>query len=186
MTDRLEDVVEGTQKFLNLRTPEVTEAVMRRVATAPPPRRERPGAWARTIGALWTARTVSFRFRPAYGLALAASLTAAVLAFRAPAPAATSPSPTQRLFVQFRLATPNATNVRLAGSFTGWQRQYELHQVAPDVWAITLPLSPGVYDYAFLIDGHRWVADPLASSVDDGFGGTNSRIALLAPEDLES
>jgi hypothetical protein len=41
-----------------------------------------------------------------------------------------------------------------------------------------VPLRPGVHDYAFVVDGERWVADPNAPQVDDSFGGTNSRISL--------
>jgi len=31
------------------------------------------------------------------------------------------------------------------------------------------------------VDGTRWVQDPFAERVDDGFGGTNSRVAVLVP-----
>jgi 1,4-alpha-glucan branching enzyme len=86
------------------------------------------------------------------------------------------------LFVQFRLQAPDASSVRLAGSFTDWQPRYELHETAPGIWTVTLPLSLGVHDYGFIVDGRQWVPDPYAQQVDDGFGGTNSRIALLPPE----
>lgn len=46
---------------------------------------------------------------------------------------------------------------------------------------MTLPITPGVHDYAFVVDGERWVADPYAPGIDDGFGGRNSRLTLLAP-----
>jgi 1,4-alpha-glucan branching enzyme len=91
-----------------------------------------------------------------------------------------------KLFVQFRLEAAEASTVRLAGSFTNWQPAYELHQSAPGIWTVTLPLSLGVHDYAFVVDGERWVPDPHAPAVDDGFGGTNSRIALLSPEQPRS
>ena len=67
------------------------------------------------------------------------------------------------------------------GSFTGWERRYELYQTAPGLWSITVPLAEGVHDYAFLVDGRQWVADPYASQVSDGFGGINSRLTLLLP-----
>jgi 1,4-alpha-glucan branching enzyme len=57
---------------------------------------------------------------------------------------------------------------------------YNLHQVAPGQWLVSIPLSQGVHDYAFVIDGSRWVADPYAASVSDGFGGINSRLTLLS------
>lgn len=86
------------------------------------------------------------------------------------------------MFVQFRLHAPDASTVGLAGSFTGWQPAHELYEVAPGIWTVTLALPPGVHDYAFVIDGERWVADPYAPGVRDGFGGTMSRVALLLPE----
>jgi hypothetical protein len=45
-----------------------------------------------------------------------------------------------------------------------------------------VPLSEGVHDYAFLVDGERWVADPYSAQVSDGFGATNSRVTLLVAE----
>lgn len=83
--------------------------------------------------------------------------------------------------MQFRLEA-DATQVQLAGSFTNWALSYELHQIAHGVWTVTVPLTPGVHDYAFVLDGQRWVADPYAPHVDDGFGGMNSRLTLLFRE----
>jgi hypothetical protein len=46
-----------------------------------------------------------------------------------------------------------------------------------------VPLAPGVYDYSFVVDGKRMVVDPYAPRVADSFGGSNSRLFLLAPGD---
>jgi len=86
------------------------------------------------------------------------------------------------VYVQFRLEAAGASRVALAGNFTGWEPRYELQETAPGSWSIVLPLRPGVHDYAFVVDGRHWVADPYAPRVDDGFGGANSRIALLPPD----
>jgi 1,4-alpha-glucan branching enzyme len=72
--------------------------------------------------------------------------------------------------------------VQLAGSFTNWEPRYELRQAAPGIWTITVPLTQGVHDYAFVVDGEQWVADPYAPQIGDGFGGTNNRLALLSPD----
>jgi 1,4-alpha-glucan branching enzyme len=77
-----------------------------------------------------------------------------------------------------------ARQVALAGSFSDWQPAYALQQVAEGVWTIVLPIAPGVHDYAFVVDGEQWVTDPFAPQVDDGFGGANSRLTVLAPTDL--
>jgi 1,4-alpha-glucan branching enzyme len=123
-----------------------------------------------------------------YGLLAVAALVALLALWPAAwrpvsSPSVASANPEPRLFVQFRLQAVDASSVRLAGSFTNWQPQYELRRAAPGVWTITIPLPPGVHDYAFVVDGQRWIPDPYAQAVDDGFGGTNSRIALIAPED---
>jgi 1,4-alpha-glucan branching enzyme len=85
-------------------------------------------------------------------------------------------------FVQFQLHAPDAEGVRLAGTFTDWQPMHELHQVFPGVWTVILPLSAGVHDYAFLVNGGDWVADPYVPVVQDGFGGQANRMALLPPQ----
>ena len=47
---------------------------------------------------------------------------------------------------------------------------------------IDVPLKPGRYEYQFVIDGERRLADPKASQyLDDGFGGRNS-ILIVAEQ----
>ena len=145
----------------------------------------------RAWDALWSVRELNLRWRPAYGLAAAALLAAVVLLpwLRTGAPdmadrgqvvnATAAP-----VYVQFRLHVNSARQVELAGSFTNWVPAHALQQVADGVWTVVLPIQPGVHDYAFVVDGERWVADPYAPQVDDGFGGTNSRLTLLAPSAL--
>jgi 1,4-alpha-glucan branching enzyme len=83
--------------------------------------------------------------------------------------------------VQFRLQAPGAARVALAGSFTGWKPEYELHESEPGTWTALVPLKPGVHDYTFVVDGHEWIPDPNAPQVADDFGGRNSRLFLPAP-----
>ncbi len=85
-----------------------------------------------------------------------------------------------QVYVQFRLEAHGASRVALAGTFTGWQPEYELRETAPGTWSILVPLLPGIHDYAFVVNGTEWLADPHALQIDDGFGGVNSRIALPA------
>ncbi len=142
-------------------------------------------AGRRIAAALWTPRELSFHLRPVYGLATAAIVALAIvtaLPLREPPQAAAPPASAAQLFVQFRFEAPGASDVRIAGSFTGWEPRHQLHEAAPGIWTITLPLPHGVHDYAFIVNGTQWVADPYAQQVNDGFGGTNSRIALLPPD----
>lgn len=133
-------------------------------------------------GWLWSPRPISVRFRPAYGFAAAIAF-ALVLVLGLPTGSGQSnvAAADAEVLVQFRLDAPRASTVEIAGSFTGWQTSHELHQTAPGTWTVVLPLEPGVHEYAFVVDGERWVPDPLAPTVDDGFGGTNSRLSLLPP-----
>jgi hypothetical protein len=131
---------------------------------------------------LWRPRQVSFGLRPAYAVAVAMVALLIVVVPRGTGPdhagadlAAAAPP----VFVQFRLDAAGASNVMLAGSFTEWQPEYELVETQPGVWTVLVALQPGVHDYAFIVDGETWVADPAAPAVDDGFGGSNSRLALL-------
>jgi hypothetical protein len=183
--EALERTAEQARAFLASRpAPDVTAAVLARIgdqAASPvsvsPAVQTRPGLVQR----LWT--PVQLQVRPAYVLLTAAALILLALwpFIRGTAPlspaAAVEPAP---VFVQFRLEA-DAARVQLAGSFTSWEGRYELRQSQPGVWTLTVPLTEGVHDYAFLIDGERWVADPYAARVSDGFGGANSRLTLLLP-----
>jgi hypothetical protein len=164
--------------------PDVTDAVMQRVnQMSLPESSHRAGLLARMWQQLWVPRRVSIR--PAYGLAAAGAIVAALIALPS-TPRSQDElqggAADARLFVQFRIQTA-AMNVQLAGSFTNWTPAYELLQAAPGIWTITVPLSPGVHDYAFVVDGRQWIPDPYAPQIDDGFGGTNSRLTLLVPEE---
>ena len=185
--------------------PDLTDAIMSRIAELPEPghvpavvaaterestpvpaaNRERSGGFMRALEWLWAPRPIAVR--PAWALGAAVLVlslfslvpdgresTAPVVA----APAAEAPE----IFVHFRLDAPDASSVHLAGDFTDWEPSYELHESQPGVWTVVVPLEAGVHDYAFVIDGQRWTPDPLATSVDDGFGGRNSRLSLLPPE----
>src|SRR6266480_2982560 len=46
------------------------------------------------------------------------------------------------------------------------------------IWPATLTLPAGQHQYAFVVDGERWVPDPGAPAVDDGFGRRNSVLTL--------
>lgn len=179
-------------------TPDVTAVVMSRItagtkgrAPAPSPGRLR-----------WLMEPRLVRIRPVYGVLAAAALLLVVLMPRGGDPMVErdgegvglaheerqadgsihrDPGAAESIaiFVQFRLEAPSASEVRLAGSFTGWEPRYELRETGPGMWSVLVPLSPGVHDYAFVVDGRDWVPDPAAPTVDDGFGGENSRLALL-------
>ena len=136
----------------------------------------------------WLWNPVPVSVRPGYAalaavlVLLAAALLPRLIPAGTPAVMVENPSDeSPRLYVQFRIEVPGAADVALAGSFSGWRAEHHLTEVAPGVWSIMLPLSPGVHDYAFVIDGERMIVDPYAPVVADPFGGSNSRLFLSVP-----
>ena len=85
------------------------------------------------------------------------------------------------VLVRFELRAPEAGAVTLVGTFNGWDESAILLQKSPatGLWAATVPLVPGRYEYLFVVDGERWMPDPSAhAQVDDGFGQVNSVIVV--------
>jgi hypothetical protein len=202
LTPALSAELEATRALLNgvVRAiptrplPDLGDAVRRRIDAADPalrlhrtgvaPRRGGVGAW------LWSPRQMTLSIRPAY--ALAAALLIAVVSgtysvLRTTGQprgveVATRAATETEVLVRFQLAAPHAQNVKLAGDFSNWSPAYSMQRSAPGVWTIVVPLAPGVHEYAFIVDGQKWVADPAAPPTPDGFGGTNSRVAVLSPD----
>ena len=83
------------------------------------------------------------------------------------------------VYVRFELVQPDARAVHLAGDFTDWRPDaIPLVRSGEGVWSVTLPMHVGQHAYQFVVDGERWVPDPAAAVVDDGFGGRNSVIVV--------
>jgi len=110
-------------------------------------------------------------------LALAAALVL-WLGWPAGSPIATPSVGT--ITVRFVLAAPNAHEVSVAGTFNQWDPQATplVRSGANGVWSATITLPAGQHQYAFVVDGERWVPDPAAPAVDDGFGRRNSVLTL--------
>jgi hypothetical protein len=81
-----------------------------------------------------------------------------------------------QVVVRLVLVEPTAQTVAIVGDFNGWDpMQSPLERLDQGVWTTTLALTPGRYHYQFLVDGERWVIDPLARETTlDGFGARNS------------
>src|SRR3954462_671098 len=140
----------------------------------------------------WWRRERVFRVSPIAGLALAAGIGAIVVASSVtlgsrlsakPIAAAQTAQLVQRDTVQlvrFVFVDPGAAKVELVGDFNEWARGTTAlkRSGAPGVWAVSVPLSPGRHEYAFIINGSRWVADPLAVKSSDDFGTESSVIRV--------
>lgn len=84
--------------------------------------------------------------------------------------------------LQFSLYAPQARSVALIGDFNGWGSAAKV-RLAPSgngMWSVTVPLPAGRYQYAFLVNGERWVTDPRAEQhVKDDFGRQNAVVTII-------
>ncbi|TAK29412.1 MAG: hypothetical protein EPO40_10385 [Myxococcaceae bacterium] len=83
--------------------------------------------------------------------------------------------------VQFRYVDDRATSVWLSGSWLRWPATtaagaLPLTRGADGAWTVTTRVEPrGRQEYKFIIDGTRWIADPMnPTRSPDGAGGENS------------
>jgi 1,4-alpha-glucan branching enzyme len=81
--------------------------------------------------------------------------------------------------VGFMLLAPQTQSVFLAGNFNQWN--LSSHPLIPNsegVWKISIPLSPGRYEYRFVVDG-KWQNDPACSSVLENPFGTSNCLKIV-------
>ncbi|HEY3219153.1 MAG TPA: isoamylase early set domain-containing protein [Gemmatimonadales bacterium] len=147
--------------------PAVSRRVMREIASRPA-----RSAWRRVM----QPREIRLRVRP-WLLAPALAIAAALILWIGHAAPVTQAS---FVTVRFVLVAPEAREVSLAGTFNQWDAHATpLVRTSPNgVWTATLTLPAGQHQYAFVVDGARWVPDPGAPAVDDGFGRRNSVLTL--------
>ncbi|MDM5228099.1 alpha-amylase family glycosyl hydrolase [Cytobacillus sp. NJ13] len=68
-----------------------------------------------------------------------------------------------------------AQQVRVAGSFTDWQDSaLAMTKGENNIWSKTIHLSPGVYEYKYILDDSNWITDPANSRTANG----NSLLAI--------
>lgn len=165
MTDRLDDAIELLKTTPAMSVESRVMAEVRRIS-GPTPRR-RVFTWPRIA-------TV--------GLALAAGLAAILLIPRTPD--TLTPGESEGI-AQFVGHFPGARSVEVVGSFNNWSRGL-LHlrdENHDGIWHAAAVLPAGQHEYMFVVDGDRWVTDPLAGRfVDDGFGaGQENSVLIVRP-----
>ena len=158
--------------------PRLMEQVRREASSLYAPSRSTNKSWWRTE------RVV--RVSPLAGLAMAAGL-AGVIALSslvggttgAPVSTVAQTKPTQDAIapdtvhlVRFVFVDQGATTVEIVGDFNAWTKGVTRleRSAAPGVWAASVALPAGRHEYAFIINGTRWIADPLAPRSSDDFG----------------
>ncbi len=167
---RLQDAI---RRMPDLEPPDLLlECVMRSVRT------QRLSRWTRLLR--WARSPRSITFTPLRAAPAAAGLIVVCLAFAYHAlqpKRVTLEAPEGRVPVVLALKAPDARSVAVIGSFNGWRAQDcerrtfdgETH------WAVTLLLPSGRHEYAFVVDGERFVPDPGAGfHEEDGFGNQNA------------
>ena len=155
--------------------PGVDARVMAQIARSP----ARPGAGTARAAWRWLTLPRTVRLSPLGALAIAAACVAVVLA----RPDRDShPAPGSAREFGFVIVAPRAATVSLVGDFNDWdaaRTPMQRARRAGSVWTAVIPLSPGRYRYAFLVDGVSWLADPAAPAArDDEFGTASSVVTV--------
>lgn len=151
----IEEVARQLRRPVSL-DPGLDARVMAEIGRARPPRR--PLAWI--------------------GLALAAGL--GLLAFFM---GRTGRRPAADQGISFTLDAPGASRVTLVGDFNNWDpAATPLVRVSETGrWETVVPLTPGRYQFTFVVDGSQWVRDPLLpQATGDDFGQPTSVITVLS------
>ncbi len=88
-----------------------------------------------------------------------------------------APDDRKTVWIRFLYPDNDADSVAVAGDFNQWQ-PISLTPRTVDgrtVWTGLVPVPRGEHEYQFVIDGDRWVPDPLAPETrSDGFGAQNA------------
>lgn len=90
-----------------------------------------------------------------------------------------STSAQTRRLVHFEFQSPAARKVCIAGTFNDWHPEVsEMISMGSGKWVKDLELTPGTYEYRFVVDG-QWVTDPhCAHTAPNPFGETNSLLIV--------
>ena len=81
--------------------------------------------------------------------------------------------------IELTLHAPAAKRVNLAGSFNNWKANtLSAKKDRLGNWAVKVSLTPGRYEYKFVVDG-SWMNDPSCrTSAPNGLGSTNSVLEI--------
>jgi hypothetical protein len=140
----------------------------------------------------WLSPRWTIRLSPVSGLAAAAGLAALALAASMVMRPRATPAPAEPAvaelaatgaageIAQFVLVAPDAESVTLVGDFNDWSLSATrlARQSGDGVWWVTVPLPPGRYRYAFVVNGTGWRSDPNAPAAEDEFGRPNSVVTI--------
>lgn len=82
----------------------------------------------------------------------------------------------KRRKVTFSIEAPNAEEVVLTGNFNNWSsKTHPMKNDGNGMWSKTVMLTPGKYEYKFLIDGD-WKIDPGNDQTCQNCFGTRNNV----------
>ncbi len=182
MFEQSEDAIERIIRHLRRPVqvdPAVDGRVMDEIAHVPVQGRSRAAraAWG------WLTRPRHVALSPLGGLAIAAGVAALALALSGRRPGAAPPAEGAQREFEFVVVAPRAATVSVVGDFNDWdaaRTPMRPSQRGGPLWTAVVPLAPGRYRYAFLVDGSRWLADPAAPRARDDEFGTPSSVVTVA------
>jgi hypothetical protein len=164
------------------------EAALVEAIRADRPIRRRLAKRTRPLAPAWWSMPITVRFSPLSALAVAASLAtiASLATLRMALPPTTVAPPMVAEVVHDTVHlvrfvfVGKASSVSLVGDFNAWGAQpVQLSSNGSnDAWTVSVPLPSGRHEYAFIVDGKQWVADPFAPTTSDEFNTKSSVIAV--------
>lgn len=82
---------------------------------------------------------------------------------------------------QFTYYQKGLESISVVGAFNDWDEDSTLMtEVSPGVWAVSVHLRPGVYEYQFILNGKQRVTDPTMPQTSSDFGSPNSVVKVSA------
>ena len=84
--------------------------------------------------------------------------------------------------VRFLFRDSTAHTVAVVGDFNGWSRE-ETQKDSSGVWSIARPIWPGLFQYKFLVDGERYVLDPVNPATIDNYNRTAKNSTFVVTDD---
>lgn len=87
--------------------------------------------------------------------------------------------------VKFRLYSPAARSVYVAGEFNDWnfrpdqEKAIPLQETESNIWTTEVEISPGRYQYKFVVNQRSWILDPANPDIyRDATGNENSLLIV--------
>jgi hypothetical protein len=144
------------------------------LTAAPPSVFRRPRVWATGLAAVAAVLLVMF------GLPVSITPKAAAPVETTPVASASTTPVDNGLAIQFELHLPkDAAKVSVVGDFNGWDTTATPmeQERGKGAWSAKVTLLPGRHVYAYIVNGERWIVDPLAPQVSDAdYGPANALV----------